>query len=151
MSGPVMLDANVLVYADDMMAGAKRTRACEVIRALNRSGLAVVTPQVLGEYWVVATLKLKRPVPVDEADLRVRLYLNTMRLIPYGAPVIIEAMRGARRYGFHYYDAQIWAAALRTGVSTVLTEDFAVGSVIEGVRFLNPFADDFDVQSLLDT
>jgi predicted nucleic acid-binding protein len=73
-----------------------------------------------------------------------------MRLVPYDAIVVWEAMRAARRYGFHYYDAQIWAAARCSGIAVVLSEDFAVGSVIEGVRFLNPFADDFDVHALID-
>ena len=150
MSGPAMFDANVLVYADDSKAGTKTSRAREVLSAVTGAGLAAVTPQVLGEYWNAATRKLAEPVTFADAESRIREYLNTMRLVPYDAIIVWEAMRATRRYGFHYYDAQIWAAARCSGVGVVLSEDFDSGSVIEGVRFVNPFADGFDLQALID-
>jgi len=33
-------------------------------------------------------------------------------------------------------------------IPAILTEDFADGGVLEGVRFVNPFADAFDVAAL---
>lgn len=41
-------------------------------------------------------------------------------------------------------DAQIWAAARLHGLSLILSKDFDLGAVIEGVRFANPFAAGFD-------
>jgi len=42
-------------------------------------------------------------------------------------------------HGFSYWDAQIWATARLNQIPIVLSEDFAHGRRIEGVRFLNPF------------
>jgi predicted nucleic acid-binding protein len=53
------------------------------------------------------------------------------------------------RYQLSYYDAQIWAVARLNRIPLVLSEDFSDGSVIEGVRFANPFADGFDPHAML--
>jgi predicted nucleic acid-binding protein len=42
-----------------------------------------------------------------------------------------------------YYDAQIWAVARLNQVTTIFSEDFNDGQVVEGVRFVNPFAAGF--------
>jgi predicted nucleic acid-binding protein len=42
-----------------------------------------------------------------------------------------------------YYDAQIWASARLNQIPTVFSEDFASGSTVEGVTFINPFDKDF--------
>src|SRR5688500_5308103 len=55
----VFLDSNVLVYGDDAAAGAKRDRAVELIGDLVRTGAAVISTQVLQEYYSVATRKLR--------------------------------------------------------------------------------------------
>ena len=51
-----------------------------------------------------------------------------------------------KRTQFSLWDAQIWAVARLNHISVVLTEDFNPGAVIEGVRFVDPFADDFRLQ-----
>ncbi len=149
MSGLVMLDANVLVYAEDSSSGSKSISAEDVITFLVGRSRAAVTPQVLGEYWLTATRKLTRSLPEQAAEVRVREFRNYMRVIPQDGVVVSEAIRGARRYGFHYYDAQIWAAARLNGINVVVSEDFASGSEVEGVRFVNPFAKGFDLEALL--
>ena len=55
----------------------------------------------------------------------------------------LQAVRGVRDHRFSYYDAQIWATALLNQIQVVFSEDFNP-SRIEGVRFVNPFADEFD-------
>jgi predicted nucleic acid-binding protein len=119
-----------------------------VIEALAGAQLGVVTPQVLGEYWV-ATRRLTHPIPEAEAEARVRAYLRTMRLVPYEVPLVLETIRATRRYGFHYYDAQLWAAARLAHIPVLLTEDGPSGAEIEGVRFVDPFAKDFDLDAFM--
>ena len=62
--------------------------------------------------------------------------------------MVLEAVRGLRDHGFPYYDAQIWAAARLNQIPIVLSEDFASGSTVEGVTFIDPFAEGFRVDSL---
>ncbi len=41
-----------------------------------------------------------------------------------------------------FWDAQVWATAKLNQIPVVLSQDFASGSVIEGVQSENPFAGD---------
>lgn len=59
-------------------------------------------------------------------------------VVPLTAPVVLEALRGVAQHGLSYYDAQIWATARLHQVPLVLSEDFAMGAVVEGVQFVNP-------------
>ena len=44
------------------------------------------------------------------------------------------------RHGLSFWDALIWSAAVENNVTVIYTEDFQDGRVVEGVRFVNPFA-----------
>ncbi len=59
MAPRVFIDTNVLVYADDAQAGSRRDRAREITEQLVREGRAVISTQVLQEYFAAATAKLK--------------------------------------------------------------------------------------------
>jgi predicted nucleic acid-binding protein len=64
-------------------------------------------------------------------------------------PIVLEAVRGARLYQMAYWDAQIWASARLNQIPFILSEDFDTETVVEGVRFVNPFASDFDLEAWL--
>ena len=70
---------------------------------------------------------------------QIGLYERTFPVVPLTPAVVLEAVRGVRDHQFPYYDAQIWAAAKLNQVPVVLSEDFASGSTVEGVTFVNPF------------
>jgi predicted nucleic acid-binding protein len=61
-------------------------------------------------------------------------------------PVVLEAVRGALTYQMSYRDAQIWASAKMNQVPVVFSEDFGEGKTIEGVRFVNPFDSNFNIE-----
>jgi len=44
-----------------------------------------------------------------------------------------------------YYDAQVWATAHLNQIPVIFSGDFQDGQVLEGVRFSNPFSDNFDL------
>lgn len=48
-----------------------------------------------------------------------------------------------------FWDAQIWATARLNQISVVFSEDFNPGWITEGVRFVNPFAADFQIETWL--
>jgi predicted nucleic acid-binding protein len=64
------------------------------------------------------------------------------------AAAVLEAVRGVDVHSMSFFDAQIWAVARLHQVPVVLSEDFSDDAVVEGVRFRNPFASDFDVLAL---
>jgi predicted nucleic acid-binding protein len=57
--------------------------------------------------------------------------------------IVIEAGRGLRDHQLSFYDAQIWASARLNQVPWIFSEDFRDGAVLEGVRFVNSFAQGF--------
>lgn len=52
---------------------------------------------------------------------------------------------------FPLWDAQIVAAALSSGATTLLSEDFQHRQTLDGLIILNPFAPDFDEKEILGT
>jgi predicted nucleic acid-binding protein len=60
--------------------------------------------------------------------------------------IVLEAARGVREYPFSFWDLQVWATARLNLIPVVYSEDFSDGSVVEGVRFVNPFAEAFRVE-----
>lgn len=49
-----------------------------------------------------------------------------------------------------YWDALIWAVARENGLSLILTENLQDGQAMDGVLIRNPFADDFNLDKLLE-
>ena len=72
MSDVVFVDSNILVYAHDADAGPKRDRAVKSLRLLWESGAGRLSVQVLQEFYVVTTRKLKVPLSEERAARAVR-------------------------------------------------------------------------------
>ena len=58
-AGKAFFDTNVLLYADDKAAPAKQSRALALVAEHRRAGTGVVSMQVLQEYFVAVTRKLR--------------------------------------------------------------------------------------------
>ena len=63
MSDKAVVDANVLVYAHDVDAGRRHAVAARLIADLWETRLAVISTQVLQEFYVNATRKIPSPLP----------------------------------------------------------------------------------------
>jgi predicted nucleic acid-binding protein len=142
------LDTNVLVYAYDPADAAKRTRALAVLTRLGARQQGALSAQVLSEFVVTVTRKITPPLTMEEAEQRVPNYMRSWPVYALTARMVVEAVRGVRQHQLPYWDSLIWATAKLSGVPTVLSEDFSDGRLIEGVRFLNPFAPAFDLARL---
>ena len=138
MTGRVFLDTNVLVYADDMDAGAKRDRAQAVLKDVMAAGSGVVSTQVLQEFFVVTTRKLG--VAADLAQRKVELLMR-MDVVLIRPELILAAIDLHRLRGLSFWDALVVKAASASGCARLLTEDLADGSVVDGVRVENPFTE----------
>ena len=71
--------------------------------------------------------------------------MSVYPVIPLTDSIVLEAARGCRDYHLAYYDAQIWAAARLNQITVIFSEDFQDGQMLEGVRFINPFAPQFNL------
>ena len=140
MSAEVLLDTNVLVYAFDADEPVKQRIAQDLLDGLVADGSACVSSQVLGEFYVTVTRRFPGSMNPATAARHTERFAELLEVHGGGLQVVLEALRGVIRYRFSYYDAQIWAVARLNHVPVVLSEDFAEGSEVEGVRFENPFA-----------
>lgn len=132
------LDTNVLVYADDLDAGAKRDRAREVLEQAMSTGEGVVSTQVLQEFFVITTGKLG----VDPALARRKVaLLAEMDLVRIDLDLLLAAIDLSRLHPFSFWDALIVRSAASAGCGVLLTEDLQHGQVVDTVRIENPFRD----------
>lgn len=118
------LDTNVLIYAV-----AKDDPRSEIAEALLSAG-GVVSVQVFNEFAAAARRKLG--MSWDD----ITEVLDAIRVLcPSPLAVTIEmhdaAVKIARTYGLHMYDALVVAAALAADCETLYTEDLQDGQVIE--------------------
>lgn len=130
------LDTNVLVYADDHDAGAKRARARDLLADALASGEGVLSTQVLQEFFAAATRKLH----VDPAVARRKIeILAEMDVVILDRDLILGAIDLHRLHSLAFWDALILRAAAVAGCGVLLSEDLQHGQVIDGVRIENPF------------
>lgn len=141
-----LVDTNVLVYAYDCSQSGKQSRALEVLDWVVTAGSGAVSTQVLAEFFVAVTRKIAPPLTVREAYDRVRNLLRVWTVLEVTGLVVLEAARGARDHQLSCWDAQIWATARLNQIPLVFSEDFSDGTVIEGIQFVDPFREGFDLK-----
>jgi predicted nucleic acid-binding protein len=131
------VDTNVLVYAHDEGGGRKAAAAQRLLRDLWESGEGCVSVQVLQEFYVVSTRKLRRPLTHEAAAE----YAEDFSRWPLHSPDrddLLAAIAIAKRHRLSLWDAMILRSASRLGCRTLWTEDLKDGAVLEGVRVRNP-------------
>jgi predicted nucleic acid-binding protein len=132
------VDTNVLIYAHDVDAGRKHDIAKGVLRDLWAERSGVLSTQVLQEFYVNATRKLRTPLAKPDARSVVDTYaawcVDGITPADVAAAFQIE---DRARIGF--WDALIVAVAVRSGASRVLSEDLNGGQAIAGLTIQNPF------------
>jgi predicted nucleic acid-binding protein len=133
MSDRAFFDTNVLVY----IVGQKDERTAKAEALVANGG--VVSVQVLNELASVSHRKLGMSwEEIGGALAAVR------DLCPSPIPLTLDThgagLRLAAKYGFHFYDALIAAAALEAQCTTLYSEDFQDGQLLEGrLTVRNPF------------
>jgi predicted nucleic acid-binding protein len=136
MSARSFFDTNVLVYADDKASPAKQRRALDLVAEHRRAGTGVVSLQVLQEYFVTVTRKLR----VDPRIARRKVEL--LAEFDVAAPEVADILAAIdlhRLHQFSFWDALILRAAKQAGCSVLLSEDLQEAREIDGVHVVNPF------------
>jgi predicted nucleic acid-binding protein len=110
----------------------------EVFEREVEAGRVALSTQVLQEFYVNATRKLRSPLSPERAEARVR-DLSKLPLVQVEPSLILAAIARSRSLGFSFWDALIVEAALAGGADRLLTGDLQHGQEIEGLRVENPF------------
>ena len=137
MSASEFLDTNILVYSYDVVDRRKQEIAKKLMARAFAGGSAIST-QVLGEF--ASTMLHRARPPVEPRDLAAMLdILQPLRIVATDAEMIRRAVEVRGRYGLHFYDSLIIAAAERAGCTRVWSEDLNSGQEYFGVTVQNPF------------
>jgi len=129
-------DTNILVYSDDEDEPRKRGIAMGLLKQHGRQRSGVVSLQVLQEYFVTVTKKLK--MEATRAKGKVEL-LAALDVVAPDLRDILAAIDLHRLHGFSYWDALVIQTAKQGGCSVVYSEDWQHGQQIDGIRVINPF------------
>jgi predicted nucleic acid-binding protein len=135
---PSFVDTNVLIYAEDRDAKRKHEIARDLVVELWNERNGVVSVQVLQEFYVNVTRKLKKPLTVPRALEIVEEY-STWTVIENTARLLVRAIDLQQKHRLSFWDSMIVQAAIDAGCETLLTEDLNAGQRIESVTIVNPF------------
>ena len=130
------LDTNVLIYSIDV-ADARRCAVADRIVRRAAQSTALLTVQSISEFYAAVVRKrlMDRRLAAEQAED----WLATFPIASASAAAIRAAMFVAGAGRASYWDALLVATAAEAGCTAILTEDMADGSILLGVRIVNPF------------
>src|SRR5690349_7018758 len=126
------VDTNILVYAMDRDDPDRRKRSRSLLVDLRRSGMGVISTQVLQDFYVVATKKLSLD-PLKVKPL-LQWFEKHFEVVVISGVLIREAIDCSVVNRLSFWDALIVVSAERAMAGTLHTEDLNDGQVIRGVR-----------------
>lgn len=136
MNATRFLDTNILLYAHDLDAPAKREVALKFLeQGWHKPGETALSVQVLQELHVNL---LKQGISPVEAAKMVRRYA-TWPVVDNTLPLLQAALDEQVRWTISLWDALILAAARSSGATELITEDLNHGQNYDGVKVINPF------------
>jgi len=99
----------------------------------------VISAQVLAE--LSSTLLHRFSVPITAGEMiRVLDALSPLRVAQPDKELVRRAVEAHAKYGVHFYDGMILAAAEKAGCVRIWSEDLSAGQEYFGIRVENPFA-----------
>ncbi len=137
-TAPTFVDTNVLVYARDASEPGKQPIAAEWLRFLWQERAGRLSVQVLSEYFVTVTRKLKPGLDEREAWEDVEA-LMTWSPWPTDAALLKRAHAIGAQHRIGWWDSLIVAAAQCQDCRLLLSEDLQDGARFGEVEVRNPF------------
>ncbi len=136
MSATKFLDTNILVYAYDLDAPAKRAVALRLVQdGWSALGETAISVQVLQELHV--NLRKSGVSQIDATQV-VRDFA-IWPVVDNNLSLLQSALEESARWKISLWDALIVAATRASGASELITEDLNHGQDYGGIRVTNPF------------
>jgi predicted nucleic acid-binding protein len=138
MTALVFVDSNVLLYWRDATDPAKQQIAAHWLAHLWRGGTGRTSCQVLNEFYVNATRKLRPGLDPDDAwdDVDALARWNPL---PVSVDLLAHSHQIERRHRLSWWDSLIVAAAQAQNCALLLSEDFQDGASFGSVTVRSPF------------
>ena len=147
-SSDCFTDSNVLIYSLDPSDKPKQRRAIELLTHLVVDQRVVVSAQCLTETFNGLTRRIPQPLSQEQALAHIDQMIATFRVVDLSADIVRAACAATSSFQMSIWDAMIWSAAKSGSATVILTEDTQSRGTIEGVRYINPFAPDFNIETL---
>jgi predicted nucleic acid-binding protein len=134
------IDTNILVYANDNSEIEKNSISREIIINGIKNENAVISTQVLSEFYVTVTKKIKKTLAPFQARKEIEL-LRSLELVELTINLILKAIDISEKYKLSYWDSLIIVAAINAKCSIIYSEDLSSGQKFESVKIINPYED----------
>lgn len=131
-SGFQFVDTNILVYAHDRHHAEKQQQAQGLLKELWQTGLGCVSLQVLQEFYVIVTRKIRELLSPDSAAQIIKS-LKMWQVHQPNVEDVLGAIALQKRYGTSFWDALILRSASQLECATIWSEDLNPGQVYESV------------------
>jgi len=138
MSVDCFLDTNVLLYAYDIEAQAKHQKAKDIVCSFWNDRGALISTQVLQEFYVNVTKKIPQPLSLSTARSIIEQY-KVWPIINNTTDSMIRASEIQERYQLSFWDSLIITSAEIGGAETIFSEDLSHNQYIAGICIQNPF------------
>jgi predicted nucleic acid-binding protein len=133
----IFIDTNILVYTVDKFDKIKQKIARKLVKEAILNGTAVISTQVLQEFYNICTVKLHmKPLKVKGY---VHNYIENIEVVQNGSTIIERGIDISIISQISFWDALLIASAESSNCVELMTEDLNDGQIINGVKIKNPF------------
>jgi predicted nucleic acid-binding protein len=133
------LDTNIFAYSFDSGASAKQKRARDLIVHGIKTRKAVVSYQVVQEFFNLALRKFSRPMNVAEAEQYLQTVFQPLLAVQSSSTLFSHALRLEDKHHLSWYDSLIVAAAVESQCTILYSEDMHDGHRLGELQIKNPF------------
>jgi len=128
-------DTNILVYQLDKKDSVKNQKCRTLFKKVAGSGEAVISTQVLQEYYVTTTGKLK----LDPIVIKNIIHsFQNMEIVCIGSDLIDAAIDTSIQNKLSFWDSLIITAAESANCEILYSEDLNDGQIIKNLKIVNP-------------
>lgn len=132
------VDTSIFLYAYNSTTPGKGSKATQLISTLWKSGLGVISIQVLQELYVTMTSKLPHPISPEQA-VQIITDLGQWHLHRPTLEDLQRAIELEKTNSISFWDAMIVNSARQMGCKILWTEDLNSGQYIGDLVIRNPF------------
>jgi predicted nucleic acid-binding protein len=139
MKDKFFLDTNIFVYSFDSAAPGKQKKAQELIVKGITARKAIISYQVVQEFFNIALRKFSHPMTVAEAEHYLHTIFQPLLAVHSSHTLFSLAFRLQEGHRLSWYDALIVAAAMESQCIILYSEDMNQGHRFGELQIKNPF------------
>ena len=140
MNDKSFFDTNLIVYLFDESEKEKHTKANALFLKFINTKNAFISVQVINEFIVIGTKKIKNPISFLEIEKRIKFLENNCFVCNLTIQDSYSAINLKNKYQLSFWDSLILQSALKNECIVLYTEDMQHNQVIENtLTIINPF------------